>query len=242
MPKSRLLRPIITNSPINMKARKILTALVTLPILASCSNNSLRSDIKDFIASFSLDESIKAYLEAGYIETKVAVDSIGETKTITNFTFNVKDATHPKYKKVISTYFNNELSEEISEEIIEENNAFYFVKTGQENVIYSLGQVHSLVEQYFYKEIQLETIHLYGMYYGDYIKQIVTTLQSLVTIDQEKELYCYSAERSFLNDKNIKVYEKQDYQVNALGMLVNNDLIRSTDSLTVTTHIETYKI
>ena len=223
-----------------MKLRKVFVALTTISLLTSCSQNNLRSDIANFIASFSLEDSIKAYLEAGYIETKIATENDTVTKTVLKFDFNVKDALHPQYKKVTSTFINENFDSEVVEEIKEENEKFYFYKTGEETSEYSLEQVHSLVEKFFYQEVVYETIHLYGMYYGDYIKQIVTTLQSLVTIDEERDLYCYSASRTYLNDKNIKVFEEQNYEVNRLGMLVKNDLVRSTDSLSVVTHIETY--
>ena len=223
-----------------MKLRKLFVVISTVSLLASCSQNNLRSDIAEFIASFSLEDSIKAYLEAGYIETKIATENDTVTKTVLKFDFNVKDALHPQYKKVTSTFINENLENEVVEEIKEENEKFYFYKTGEETSLYSLEQVHSLVEKFFYQKVELETIHLYGMYYGDYIKQIVTTLQSLVTIDTERDLYCYAASRTYLNDKNIKVFEEQSYEVNRLGMLTKNDLVRSTDSLSVVTHIETY--
>ena len=215
---------------------------MTISLLTSCSDNSLRSDIKEFIASFSLEESIKAYLEAGYTETKVAVENNVTIKTVEVFDFNVKDAMHPKYKKAISTYIDEKFDNEVSEEIIEENNTFYLLKNNSEKEEYTLEKAHKKVEQYFYKSVEYDAVHLYGMYYGDYIKQIVTTLQSLVTIDTENDLYIYHTSRTYLNDKNIKVYEEQTYKVNRLGMLVSNDLIRQSDSLTVTTHIETYKV
>lgn len=223
-----------------MKLRKLFVVISTVSLLASCSQNNLRSDIAEFIASFSLEDSIKAYLEAGYIETKIATENDTVTKTVLKFDFNVKDALHPQYKKVTSTFINENLDNEVVEEIKEENDKFYFYKTGEETSEYSLEQVHSLVEKFFYQKVELETIHLYGMYYGDYIKQIVTSLQSLVTIDTERDLYCYAAKRTYLNDKNIKVFEEQSYEVNRLGMLTKNDLVRSTDSLSVVTHIETY--
>ena len=223
-----------------MKLRKLFVVISTVTLLASCSQNNLRSDIAEFIASFSLEDSIKAYLEAGYIETKIATENDTVTKTVLKFDFNVKDALHPQYKKVTSTFINENLEKEVVEEIKEENDKFYFYKTGEETSEYSLKQVHSLVEKFFYQKVEYETIHLYGMYYGDYIKQIVTSLQSLVTIDTERDLYCYSANRTYLNDKNIKVFEEQSYEVNRLGMLTKNDLVRSTDSLSVVTHIETY--
>lgn len=223
-----------------MKLRKIFVVVSTVTLLASCSQNNLRSDIAEFIASFSLEDSIKAYFEAGYIETKIATENDTVTKTVLKFDFNVKDALHPQYKKVTSTFINENLEKEVVEEIKEENDKFYFYKTGEEASEYSLEQVHSLVEKFFYQKVEYETIHLYGMYYGDYIKQIVTTLQSLVTIDTDRDLYCYSANRTYLNDKNIKVFEEQNYEVNRLGMLSKNDLVRSTDSLSVVTHIETY--
>ena len=225
-----------------MKVRKLFALSMATILLTSCSNYALRSDIADFIASFSLDASIQAYKEAGYIETKVAEAKDETTKTVESFSFNVKDVTHPKYKKVTSTYKNEIFDSETKEEIIEENNKYYLVKNDTEKIEKTLEETHKLIELFFYKSVEYETIHLYGMYYGDYIKQIVTMLQSLVTIDTENDLYVYSATRTYLNDKNIKVYESQTYKVDRLGMLQENDLIRSTDELTVTTHIETYHV
>ena len=223
-----------------MNRRLVLSTFVVSALLSSCTNNYLRSDIKEFIASFSLEDSVSAYKHAGYTKTQTVYQDNKITKTVENMAFNVTDASHPEYRKTIETFEDNEKKEEQTEYVIEENNEFTFVAMDGSHIEYTLLQVHELVEKFFYTSVQAEVVHLYGMYYGDYIRQIAVAAQQWVTIDQENELYVYEVSDKFTNNTGDEVREYQKYSINKLGMLVNNFLSRETDYLKVVTEIETY--
>ena len=124
-----------------MKVRNASLVLVALALLTSCKKVQIRSDIANFIASFSLENSVKAYLEGGY--DQVSITTIGNevTKEIIHFSFNVKDNTKPEYQKSVTTYKNDVLEKEVKEEIIIIDNKYYFIdENGQ--VEYTLEDCH----------------------------------------------------------------------------------------------------
>ena len=94
-----------------MVKRRII-GLFTLPILLlnSCNQQSLRSDIKQFIASFSLEESIKEYQEAGYDSFEIiTVEGEGVERIEESISFNVKEDSPNYYHYLHKEYVNDEL-------------------------------------------------------------------------------------------------------------------------------------
>lgn len=223
-----------------MKRTKILLVITFLSLLSSCQDNYIRSDIKEFIASFSLEDSVKEYKNAGYIKT-TSVDNNGKkSQTVENLSFNVTDAAHPKYQKEVKEYEEEVLKETKIEKVTEEDGKFYFTSFEGEKTEYSLAQVHELVEDYFYTTVEATVVHLGGMYYGDYIRQIISAAQQYVTIDTEHSLYVYDVGDTHTNETGDEVRQHQTYSINKLGMLVKNFLSRERDYLKVITEIETY--
>lgn len=191
-------------------------------LLSSCALKALREDIKEFIKSFSLEESVKAYKVAGYTEENIVITNGVINKTLTTLNFDISDVTSPKYHKNTKTYVGEELEREKDEYIEQVEDKFYFHQN-DEVAEYDLLQCHDLVKSFFYQQVEAEgTYHLRGQYYGDYILQSCSSFQNFITIDNEKELYIFEASqiKAAKNGERVNVHQK--YEVNKLGMLVTN--------------------
>ena len=222
--------------------RKVITmSLLVISLLTSCNKHVLRSDIAKFIASFSLNDAVQAYLEGGYEDTKIEDIEGKVTKTIETFSFNVRDVNKPEYSKTIKVYENDALSSETKEEIVNRNEKFYLEKTGQADIELTLQDCHSYVEKFFYKETMFEgSYHVQGMYYGDYINQSAEYFQNYITIDQENNLYIFEANiEQIVDEKPTKQYEK--YVVNSWGMLDYLQVEMKNGTNTITQDIQVYR-
>ena len=169
--------------------RRSLLSLVLLPFLSGCGfeNGSLRSEVAAFLSQFSLEEAVQAYKEAGYEKTVTAVEGNKTTVTVETVDFVAVDALHPTYKFDTTVTENDQAKEHTYLEIYEKDGAFV-KKTEDGESPSSLEECHRHIETYFYKETAADAVHLYGMYYGDYLRQIAPSLQNLVSIDEAANL------------------------------------------------------
>ena len=209
--------------------RKYIAFIGAILLLTSCGERKLRSDIDKFITSFSLQDAVASYLEAGYESVRTQTGGEVETKEEIFLSFNVKDASHPQYKKETKKYENNVLKSDVVEEIKEDDSGFIFAITDREDMRYTLEECHDVIKTFFYKESLFDgTYNVQGMYYGDYLKQVAPGLQDYVTIDEENQLYImeYSKDEK-INGYNAHVEQK--YSVNKLGMLEKNHFIVTRD-------------
>lgn len=190
-------------------------------LLSSCAKE-LRSDIKEFVASFSLSESMSTYKHAGYTSVKISeVDGVKTEENI-SLSFNTLDEENLSYTFTKKTKINDG-EENIFQKFLTKNDGKYFLnETDKEPVEYSVDQINLLVQEFFYKNVMYEgTYHCNGMYYGDLILETIQELQGFVEIDQEKECYIFSHKTSGKVDGKDSSVE-QYYSVNKLGMLVQN--------------------
>lgn len=226
-----------------MRGKRFALSLLSSAFLSACSfGTPLREDIQEFISSFSLDAAVKAYKEAGYHKIQTASSLSEERVTKETFSFNVKDANHPEYRFETVVEVDGVETERTFDAIVEEEGRFYLLDQDGNREEKTLGECHSYIERYFYKEVAADAVHLYGMYYGDYIRQVAKSFQNLVTIDQEKGLYRYNVKEDHKNNNGDMVHEEQSYSVNRYGMLEENRLLRKTDRLEVVTEISTYRV
>ena len=205
-----------------MKLRFIATSLLMVSLLSSCKQNELRSDIKEFVASFSLSSAIEAYKHAGY--TSVKESFIDGKKTSENIilNFDVLDIENPtyNYQKITKT---NDEEEQKEEKYIQKNEEkIYFFETNKEPIEYSTEDVEKLIIEFFYTKTMYEgTYHCNAMYYGDLVLETARDFQEFVTIDADNSLYVfYHLTKGRVEGKASSV--EQYYSVNKLGMLVKN--------------------
>ena len=205
-----------------MKLKYIAASLILMSLLSSCVKKELRSDIKDFVASFSLSDSMSGYKHAGY--TNVKETFIDGTKTLENTTleFNILDESNPTYHLKTITKVNDG-DENIYEKFLTKNeDKIYLNETDKEAVEFSIAEVELLIQDFFFTKTMYEgTYHCNGMYYGDLILETARELQTFVEIDQENGWYVfYHFTKGKVDGKDSSV--EQYYSVNKLGMLVKN--------------------
>ena len=84
-----------------MNRRIIALPIVAISLLSSCSNvPDLRSDIAEFITSFSYDESTKVYLDCGYVREDISHEKTGEVITVEeSISINVKNKDNLVYDR-----------------------------------------------------------------------------------------------------------------------------------------------
>ena len=131
--------------------RKSIIGLTLLPILllASCQKKSLRSDIAEFIASFSLQDSIAEYQEAGYEKTTEVVEEKGTSKEVEKVDFNVKDDSAISYNYSYKSYVDDVLDKENFITITTEDNKYFYKSESEEKEI-TKDEVNSIVITFFY--------------------------------------------------------------------------------------------
>ena len=223
-----------------MRRRNIAVTILAISLLTSCKPQELRSDIKAFIASFSLEDSINIYKKAGYSETTKYDDNLTHTKTVTTLSFDAEDPLNPSYELRVESYENEELKSSTYTYLTKEEEKFYLV-SGDTKVLKTDKEVSTLLTNFFYTEVLLDgRYHAGGKYYGDYIREMAYDHQKLVKIDQENKLYVYSFDGNVRTDDG-EFHLKQSYQVNEYGMLVCNSSTLSAGGKTSSTEIEVFR-
>ena len=205
--------------------KKFIVLVTIVSLLSACGKNKieLRSDIKEFIASFSLEKSMQVYAKAHYEEKTIHHLLKGEkdtkTETLKTIEFDYSDAKSIEYLETIVTTKNDVLEEEKSERIFTSQDKYY-LEVGEKVEEISADTANNYFVKFFYTTTQNDgRYHSGGSYYGDYLTDISYVLQDYVTIDQENELYIYNY--SFENASKTEL-RKQKYSVNSIGMIVNN--------------------
>ena len=199
--------------------RKRIFGIILLPILllSSCNKQKpLRSDIANFIASFSLQESMNTYREAGYESIKISILDGTYRKEIDKVDYNIKDEDNLSYVHNLSIYDQDDqlISQKVN--MIEKQGDKYVHTLDGVSEDYTVQQCSDLIKTFFYIDEPMDGYHDYGMYYGDYVASSARTLQDYVKIDEDNELYVFEIHQKDTS-KGKDVYEK--YTVNKLGML-----------------------
>ena len=224
-----------------MKLRFIATPLVLVSLLSSCGKE-LRSDIKDFVASFSLSESMSEYKHAGYTNVKETFKDGVKTLENTTLNFNVTDVENIEYHLKTITKI-DEGEEKIYEKFISKNEDKYLLnETEKDPVEYSVENINLLVQDFFYKATMYEGgYHYNGMYYGDLILETAKDLQEFVQIDAENELYVFH-HLTKGKVEGVSSSVEQYYSVNKLGMLVKNISKQSKGNDYINQEINVFKL
>ena len=201
--------------------RKECVILITASLLfTSCSTKSLRSDIKEFIASFSFDEAVKTRTEGGYDSIKISTEDEYVFKEVIHLEYSYSDNSNLKYDFLRTVYHDDTITQVNHNYLEYENDTIYYV-TGEIRMEYDLQKSTDLIRTFFYTKSNEDPVYRYGgMYYGDYLLEMARILQDWITIDQEKQLLIYDIERDGKNQQGEKEYAHEKYSVDKLGMLV----------------------
>ena len=218
-----------------MKRRFIAILFPVISLLTSCARNNLRSDIIDFIASFSIELAVEHYPEASYKREDISVESDVTSKVITEMKINRKDDNNLVYDFSKITYEGEEEKSNIHRYVVKENEKYFYVSEN-EKVEKSIEQVKTLTNDFFYTS-STEGIYTGGMFMGDAFREILPDIQDNVTIDSENKLLVYSYTR-VMTDENNEVTIEQTVKLDEYGMLVKDDLVKTSKLGKFETHIE----
>ena len=220
--------------------RSKIFGLFILPILllSSCNRpKALRSDIAEFITSFSLQESMNTYREAGYESVKTSTIDGDYVKEVDKVDFNIKDESNISYLHVLTKYDRDNNITFTKTEKIEKSGDDYIHTLDGQSETYTVQQCADLVKTFFYVGEPMEGYHDYSIYYGDYVQSSAAYAQDSVTIDQDNKLYVF--ESDVRNDSQGQhLYQK--YTVNQLGMLMYNHLDFTNQSNNIVQTITVY--
>lgn len=219
-----------------MKRRYIALLIPTISLLTSCMKSPLRSDIIEFIASFSIELAMQNYTHATYTREDISIENDVTSIIVKEMTINRDDLAYDYIEKT------HEEDEETSSvhRYIEKREEKYFYITESEETERSKEQVNDLINNFFYTSSK-EGIYTGGMFIGDAFREILPDIQDLVTIDSENKLLVYSYVNK-MKDDNKEVVITQTVTLDEYGMLVKEDLEKTSDLGIFKTHIEVKKL
>ena len=219
-----------------MKRRYIALLIPTISLLTSCMKSPLRSDIIEFIASFSIELAMQNYTHATYTREDISIENDVTSIIVKEMTINRDDLAYDYIEKT------HEEDEETSSvhRYIEKREEKYFYITESEETERSKEQVNDLINNFFYTSSK-EGIYTGGMFMGDAFREILPDIQDLVTIDSENKLLVYSYVNK-MKDDNKEVVITQTVTLDEYGMLVKEDLEKTSDLGIFKTHIEVKKL
>ena len=221
-----------------MKRRFVAICLTVISLLTSCGKAKLRSDIIEFIASFSIDLAVQNYPSASYERENISIENGVTSKEVKRMSINRKNPDNLSYLYEEITYENDEEKTTLRR-YIEKNNEKYFYVSEEGSIEKTKEQVNALINNFFYTS-STEGIYTGGMFMGDAFREILPDIQDLVTIDSENKLLVYSYV-NIMNEDNKEVRIAQDVTLDQYGMLVKEDLVKTSDLGVFETHIEVKK-
>ena len=221
-----------------MKRRFITILIPVISLLTSCAKNNIRSDIKEFIASFSIDLALDNYPAASYIREDISIENGVTSKIKTTMSIDRKSQNNLAYDYQIIKYENEEEKSHIHR-YIEKNDQQYFYITEDSSIEKNSEEINALMNAFFYTS-STEGIYTGGMFMGDAFREILPDIQDLVTIDSENKLLVYSY-INLMRDENKEVKIEQTVTLDQYGMLLKEDMKKTSDLGVHETHIEVKK-
>ena len=221
-----------------MKRRFITILIPVISLLTSCARNNLRSDIIDFIASFSVDLAVEHYPSASYKRVDISVENGVTSKVITEMSMSRENDDNLAYDFTKTEMEGEEIKSSLHR-YVEKNNEKYFYISEDGKIEKTSEQIKTLTLDFFYTS-STEGIYTGGMFLGDAFREILPDIQDNVTIDSENKLLVYSYVNE-MTDENTKVTITQTVSLDEYGMLVKDDLVKTSDLGQFETHIEVKK-
>ena len=222
-----------------MKRRFITIIIPVISLLGACAKNSLRSDIQEFIASFSIDSAVTNYPSARYVREDISTENNVTSKVVITMAINRQNQEDLAYDYTKITYEDNVEKSNVHR-YVEKNNEKYFYVTEDDSSERTKEQVNDLIDAFFYTSSK-EGIYTGGMFMGDAFREIIPDIQDLVTIDSENKLLVYSYV-NVMRDEEKEVTITQSVALDQYGMLVKEDMQKTSDLGVYETHIEVKKV
>ena len=222
-----------------MKRRFITLLIPVISLLTSCARNNVRSDIKEFIASFSIELAMNNYPAASYTREDISIENDVTSKIVTSMSINRKDENNYAYDYRKTTFESDEQTSDIHR-YLEKTDEQYFYITEDDKVERNKEQITFLLNNFFYTS-STEGIFTGGMFMGDAFREILPDIQDLVIINNENKTLVYSYVNR-MNDKEKSVTIEQNVTLDQYGMLIKEDMKKTSDLGVYETHIEVKKL
>ena len=222
-----------------MNRRFITIIIPVISLLSACAKNSLRSDIQEFIASFSIDSAVTNYHSAMYTREDISTENNITSKVVITMSINRQNQEDLAYDYTKITYEDNVEKSNVHRYVVK-NNEKYFYVTEDDSSERTKEQVNDLIDNFFYTSSK-EGIYTGGMFMGDAFREIIPDIQDLVTIDSENKLLVYSYV-NVMRDEEKEVTITQSVTLDQYGMLVKEDMQKTSDLGAYETHIEVKKV
>ena len=222
-----------------MNRRIIALPIVAISLLSSCSNvPDLRSDIAEFITSFSYDESTKVYLDCGYVREDISHEKTGEVITVKeSISINVKNKDNLVYDYRYLKSIDNVEKENKHYYISKSNDHYLYYNGGENPVSKSEQEVRvELITKFFYT-VEFEGTHTGAMYIADSLLGILPNIQRYVTINKEDETLTY--DKPFGPSEAAEGYEFSELLVvDKYGMTKSCDIYQTNGITSLKTTIK----
>ena len=221
-----------------MKRRFVALTLTAISLLSSCAKNNLRSDIVNFIASFSIELALQNYPKGSYVREDISLENEVTHKEITSMKMSREDDQNLVYDYFKITYEGEEIKSSFHKYISKEEEKYFYFE-GEQKIEKSVELVRNLTLEFFYTS-STEGIYTGGMFMGDAFREILPDIQDNVTIDSENKLLVYSYVNHMV-EENKEVTISQTMILDEYGMLVKDDLVKESNLSRFETHIEVNK-
>lgn len=225
-----------------MRPKVFTLSLAVISLLIGCQQSrTLRSDIKKFIASFSVTEARKVYLEAGYTTTIISTDQAETVKQIESIDFNIKDTSNITFDHKKMKYVNDVLTTESHQYVSKTIDGYFYIDGDKSTATNADKIIRDYVSLFFYKDTLDEKVHSGGMYVGDWVKEVIYDMQKYVTIDKENEEFIY--DMPFSVKKDAEGFDFEELMVLDKYGIVKSCHINATNGIvTRDTTISVYNI
>ena len=221
-----------------MKRRFVAILIPVISLLTSCARNNVRSDIQEFIASFSIESALTNYQKASYSREDISLENGVTSKIKITMSIDRQNENNLAYDYQRITLEDESEKSNIHRYINKENDKYFYI-TESISEEKNKDDVNALIDTFFYTS-STEGIYTGGMFMGDAFREIIPDIQDLVTIDNENKLLVYSYV-NLMNDEDKEVRIEQTVTLDQYGMLVKEDMKKTSDLGVFETHIEVKK-
>ena len=221
-----------------MKRRNIAIIIPVISLLTSCARNNVRSDIQEFIASFSIESAVSTYVKASYSREDISIENGATSKIKTTMSIDRQNEENLLYDYQRITLEEEAETSNVHRYVEKKENKYFYI-TEEYSEEKTKDEVNDLLDTFFYTS-STEGIYTGGMFMGDAFREIIPDIQDLVTIDSENKLLVYSYVNLMKEDER-EVRIEQTVTLDQYGMLVKEDMKKTSGLGVFETHIEVKK-
>ena len=221
-----------------MKRRNIAIIIPVISLLTSCARNNVRSDIQEFIASFSIESAVSTYVKASYSREDISIENGATSKIKTTMSIDRQNEENLLYDYQRITLEEEAETSNVHRYVEKKENKYFYI-TEEYSEEKTKDEVNDLLDTFFYTS-STEGIYTGGMFMGDAFREIIPDIQDLVTIDSENKLLVYSYVNRMKEDER-EVRIEQTVTLDQCGMLVKEDMKKTSGLGVFETHIEVKK-